>query len=417
MFVDWAYAASWDTERVTPCNPTTFGGYPAEKTTYGPSTLRVFNMLVESSNNKIPPKSMLGTSQQVLKHNSKGNGYVSRNIRLSLLAAELVEPYVVIREANELKLSDDIIPLGDPMDGRDRSFCQKNKAVSVPANSRKVVIQWTVGGAITIDSTQVWYAKWDDIPEDKLDCGLTHPHMLDVEKLMKNATAISEMKGTGQFDPHNGPSAPFAASIDITGFSENDKIVVVASAKVDSDWAKKPKDVVPDLPPQSHIVNARTNNSWHHESEGKVIQGRLHWFSTPLTIVLRKPDDQVETVELSSRLTENKDQGDSDSITTSTSEQKDKVTPGATKPKGLFDSVAGILLFVGVLFALVFVAQAFIRYRMRIAQRSRVREYIEDGAAPTPGLRQKGTNSRQEQQRNGYVDIPGSSELELGEFS
>jgi len=43
---DWAYAASWDPERVIQCKPTQFNGYPVEKTRYNNSTLRVFNMLL-----------------------------------------------------------------------------------------------------------------------------------------------------------------------------------------------------------------------------------------------------------------------------------------------------------------------------------------------------------------------------------
>merc|ERR1719464_2324301 len=98
---DWAYAGSWTPAKVTPCTPTQFGGYPKEKTVYNNSTLRVFNMLVETSNRK-EPQTNLGNSADVLSRDTTGNGHISRNIRLSLLAADIVEPYVSVVGVNKL---------------------------------------------------------------------------------------------------------------------------------------------------------------------------------------------------------------------------------------------------------------------------------------------------------------------------
>jgi hypothetical protein len=136
---DWAYAGSWDPDRVIQCEPTTFGGYPKEKTTYNNSTLRAFNMLVETSNNKIPDKADLGTSLNLLEGQSEGNGHVARNIRLALLAADLVEPYLSIVGVNELSLSDDIVPL-QPSGG----LVPNDPAVS--SDQDKVTLKWTAGG-------------------------------------------------------------------------------------------------------------------------------------------------------------------------------------------------------------------------------------------------------------------------------
>ena len=76
-----------------------------------------------------------------------------------------------------------------------------------------------------------------------------------------------------------------------------DKIMVVASARVDSSWATQPDNIAPKKPPQSHVVNARTNPDWHHESNGKHIHGRLDWFSIPLTIIIGDFDDSVGTLD------------------------------------------------------------------------------------------------------------------------
>jgi hypothetical protein len=67
-------------------------------------------MLIETSDDK-EPKLHLGNSVDVLSRDTKGNGHISRNIRLALLAAELVEPYVSVFRVNELRLSDDVVPL------------------------------------------------------------------------------------------------------------------------------------------------------------------------------------------------------------------------------------------------------------------------------------------------------------------
>ena len=85
---------SWIPELVVQCDPPTYDKYPAEKTTYNNATLRAFNMLVETSHQKIPNTQMLGNNRDVMSKDTSGNGHISRNIRLSLLSAELVEPYV-----------------------------------------------------------------------------------------------------------------------------------------------------------------------------------------------------------------------------------------------------------------------------------------------------------------------------------
>jgi hypothetical protein len=314
---DWAYAGSWDPERVIPCEPTTFGGYPKEKSVYNNSTLRIFNMLVETSTRKEPRKNELGSSLDVLDRDTTGNGHVSRNIRLALLSADLVEPYVSFVGVNSLTLTDDVVPLTE----RGERSCQKTKAVTVQGNSDKVEIEWTVGGAVNVDQTEVWYAKWDDIPTDQLNC-LTQPSTTNG---FKKGTPIGSINGTGVFSragsqPRSGSdsnpgSEPalgpvFRASIDLSsGFNKMDQIVVIASARVDKEWADAPNNVGPNVPAQSHIVNARTNPDWHHHNAGKHLVGRLDWYSIPLTIVIgdykdsigTQGDHQVDTVELFNR--------------------------------------------------------------------------------------------------------------------
>jgi len=296
---DWAYAGSWTPELTGTCTPSQFGGYPLEKTQYSNSTLRAFNILVETSKQKEPTKN-LGNSFDVLNKDTTGNGHVSRNIRLSLLSAELVEPYAGIVGVNELALTDDIVP----MTSRDPESCFEDKAVMVAGNAESVDIEWTVGGGLTIKNTKLWYAKLDDV-SDNVKCWTQPTSTQGLER------AGNSFSGTGFFSIQGSNPGPegsitgveptfgplFRASVPLQNLIEGDKILVLASAKVDPDWKEAPSFLFkPDLPPQSHVVNARTNPNYFHETNGKKIQGRVNWFSIPLTVVIGKVDENDRTV-------------------------------------------------------------------------------------------------------------------------
>lgn len=271
------------------------------KTTYNNSTLRVFNMLIETSKSKSPTKDALGSSLDILNRDTTGNGHVSRNIRLALLAAEMVQPYAAIVAVNKLPLSDDVVP----MMKREPKSCIDNKAVMVAKNAKIVDVEWTVGGAMAVDKTELWYAKWDDVAGD-VNCW-TPPS--DTTKFQKAQNFQGIINGTGYFsvrgshptpkesitgiEPTNGPL--FRATIPLDGMKQGDKLIVMASAKVDQSWKKQPENIAPKVLPQSHIVNARTDPNYHHESNGKHIHGRVDWFSFPLTIVVGDFDDSVGT--------------------------------------------------------------------------------------------------------------------------
>ena len=397
---DWAYGGSWLPNYVKPCTPTSFGGYPEEKTTYDNSTLRAFNMLIETSDDKIPSPETLGSPEQILKNSGKGNGHIARNIRLAIMAAELVEPYLAIQSVNELDLSDDIVPsqkIGD-------SSCRYSGIVSVQAKSRKITLRWVVGGSITVDETKVWYGSWSEL-------GYGHkcfqqPSMDEISATLNEGTPISETQGKGAFSPDQDGLKIFSASIDISKYSSGVELVVLISARVDQGWTVVPvENVKPDVPPQSHVVNARTNPNWLHEKGGKIIEGRRDWFSVPLTIHLGDSEDP-ETVEIASRF-EGVPIG------------KDQVTPEPRSSDGKStQDGGGFFAFLLVLISLVgvgLVGRQYLKNKMREANRSRVREFIEDESAPSPGLRHKANAV----QRPEYEDIPESNggEVELGEYA
>lgn len=307
---------SWIPEIVVQCEPTTYNPYPKEKTTYNNATLRAFNMLVETSHQKIPPTNMLGNSKDVLDKDTDGNGHVSRNIRLALLSADVVEPYVSVVAVNDLALSDDVVPL------MERNCDTAAKKVLIPRNVNQVSVEWSVGGALDIDETKLWVAK--ALSGGTIDC-LSQPSLADVQAAFQAVDPNDATFGTGYFSakgpqPHpsvsNADVEPtlgpvFSAVIDVSALKTGEKLTVIASARVDKGWATKPKaNVGPDVPPQAHIVNARTNPEWDFHSAGKHIKGRLDWFSIPIDIVVGDYDDnvgqnqagrEITTIEVSNR--------------------------------------------------------------------------------------------------------------------
>jgi hypothetical protein len=380
---DWAYAGSWDTDLVIQCNPITYNGYPKSQTKYDDSTLRVFNMLVETSNHKTPDVSELGTSLDIMTVSATGNGHVARNIRLALLAAELVQPFVVIQTVNGIKMTDDVVP-STVRDDPTTKPCKATKRMAVPHDSETATVQWIVGGALQVDESTLFYVKWNANIEAILGCE-QQPDVTKLKPFLLPATMTSSITGHTKFSADNSnnqnDATIFSATIDISKFSVHDEIVVIAMARVDQNWGKASDvvsdvDVGPALGPQSHIVNARTNPDWYHSTKdgSKIIQGRIDWVSIPLTIELKKytKATTVPAEELSLRYDESMSAEDSSS--------KDNLTTSAL----LF---VGSILLVG---AIGFGSRTYLQYTMRHTHRERVRDYIEDETAIPPGLQKNG---------------------------
>jgi len=95
---DWSYASSWldnltGNHTFQSCAPSTYGGYAPEKTEYNDAVLRCFSILIGAADNNLPLNKEHGSSEEVFEVDG-----VPMNIRLLLLTADLVQPYVVILE-------------------------------------------------------------------------------------------------------------------------------------------------------------------------------------------------------------------------------------------------------------------------------------------------------------------------------
>ncbi len=315
---DWAFAGSWDPDRVVRCQPMTYGGnYPPEKTIYNNSTLRAFNMLIETSDKKTPRKNSLGTRLDPLTDSDdENNGHVARNIRLALLAMDLAEPYVSIRQVDGMRIEDDVVPGIHPMNNVNEVKVS-SRINHCGRNTRKTkTISWTVGGAFEIDSTDIIYGPWTIRHYDLVDAKDGFYPSAEALNLLKtdefisvkpnnlgaNVIGRSRWHENGSFPKSNvnkiDPNPIFEADIDISNFSNGTRLAVFARAKVDSSWARQPKSSFSALGAVSHIVNSRTNPSYFASNGGKIIKGREDnwWYSLPIIIVIgsNNEDDDME---------------------------------------------------------------------------------------------------------------------------
>lgn len=407
---DWLYGGSWNLP--SHCQPSTYDGYPVNKTIYNNSTLRAASLMISSSRDRTPSIDLLGTTQELLTYGTVGTGYISRAIRLALLSADLVEPYIAMRAVNEMVFTDDLVPMA-PRVGR---YCPANKAASVPANSRKVSFQWEVGGAMAIAETRVWYAEWRDLPRDFDFC--KHQPTIDmVSQYMTVGTPIGATSGTGKYSPERHATL-FAASIDISdtfGYQPGDRLAVLVSARVDQSWATRAdNDTFPDVLPQSHLAHARTDPSWYHRDAGKLVEGRNHWFSLPLTIVLHNATDDepaVETVELSFRFDmpeEGKDD-DGDSQYDPSHDPLRPTYPNRRQSRG-FSSLAATLLLVAIAFGVYLGMRSRRLSSHPLLARRYDRLAVEGDGLFAPIARLFGSSNRF------YAELSRSDEVELGAY-
>lgn len=351
---DWAYAASWDPERVIPCNPKTYGGYAAENTVYNEATLRCYNMLIETSNTKIP-QTGLGSSAHLMDTQAPNNGHVTRNARLALMALELVEPYVKIEVADGVALSDDIVPLAAPT-------CRHLVA---PAKSN-MPIEWTVGGAISVDETELYVMEqWDD----SMALTMCSSQPADPNMLFKLVTSTGTVQKGKRGDT-------FQSLVDLSSFRDGDTVALMARARVDEAWLAGD--------PKAHIVHARRDPNYRFESPAGVLQGRLEWFSQPLL---------VHITASSSASGERQVRFDGSVVAppTGATPFSEGGLPFQGEPHSPSSAAASfhlgrIVLISSLLLLGIVIGRRFFDRFLRRSRIERIRDFIEDEDALSPGM-------------------------------
>eukprot|EP00900_Chrysochromulina_parva_P025221 jgi/Chrpa1/7332/Chrysochromulina_OHIO_Genome00018148-RA len=145
---DWGYAASWDRAFVRTCEPRTYGGYEAARTTYSDAAVRAFTVLIETSDLKAPTADTYGAEAGVYNINSDADGHVPRNVRLSLAAIDLVRPHIAVWREGEATAAAAGSEVGAPVSaGGKEGYTADNhghKTLAVQATS------WLRGASIVV---------------------------------------------------------------------------------------------------------------------------------------------------------------------------------------------------------------------------------------------------------------------------
>ena len=295
-FEDWAYGSSWKSDKTSKCKPNTNGGYSTSKTIYDDSTLRALNVIVEVSNMKGPNSNQYGSNRELLNppflhDNNENNGYATKHVRTALMIIDLVQPYVEIHKFNQEDLPAEI----EPMRKMTVRWCRDKKKVT-RKKGKSANVHWRVGGSFEVSETFLVYGLWSDFGR-KFN-GINQVNKKQMKSILENTSGkfglTAPLSGNTRWTDANLDLDPsFKSKIELSKFSEGDEIAVYAVAMVDQNWKEidTNKVVWPSnvRRPQSHVVNARTNPKWRKNKPKiqKVVQGRLHWISVPLTIKIK----------------------------------------------------------------------------------------------------------------------------------
>jgi len=235
---DWSYAASWEPSPnpISVCKPTTYGGYPEERTKYPSEAIRSIVYLVEMDDLKGPPESTLGDSSEV--HSiSPRDGHISRNMRMSLTAVEMIEPDILFTAVPPTVLR-----------GR---ISLRFYALGCDHVTQGAVV--LVGGACDDRAREV-LGRWD---------GHGFPGATSMSPSSAPAGSVHVLQSLGKSECRG-------LSIWHRSRARDEKVITVDAAVdlppgeycpavvawFDQDWAEQGHPD-PALPPQSHLVKAR----------------------------------------------------------------------------------------------------------------------------------------------------------------
>lgn len=273
---DWAYSGSWEGAPIItqPCRPKTYNGYNEEKTMYDKNykdALKSIMFLLEVSHEKIPEQKLLGRRNKHCLMNTRHNaffntpaknkhrceeelidGYIPRIIRLSLLLIDILQPYVNFRQR---------------------------------ADDGNLIVDWAVGGAITVDETFILYGYFDEVLDKQILEQIINEKDPDVTKKylqyntpVKNGKAIWDKSFTDQ---------DYFRETFETPLEFGNVLIYIIYAKVDQNWAKQ---TAPDpaVPPQTHISNIRLNSEYTAKNNGYEIEGSTFYASDISILYTRK---------------------------------------------------------------------------------------------------------------------------------
>lgn len=273
---DWAYSGSWEGAPIItqPCKPSTYNGYDPNKTIYDKNykdALKSIMFLLEVSHAKTPEQKKLGRKNLDCLINLRPNaffnkvsgdtktclddyidGYIPRIIRLSLSLIDLLNPYVTFMTEN--------------------------------INNTNLKVIWTVGGAIKVDSTYILYQYYPNKPTDAVIKEIRAAKTpIELFKHLKNKS--QEFNGRAVWDINYTSNDRF--NLTLNNIKNSGKyLVFVILAKVDQNWSLK-NHPDPDVNPQTHIANLRTNSAYQATNGGFELEGK-EFFKSEIKIINTK---------------------------------------------------------------------------------------------------------------------------------
>lgn len=267
---DWAYASSLPVSghTVTPCSDHA-DAYPVERTTYDSMELRVQNYLVETSAQKSPAESSLGSDANMLDPNDAGTGHVPRNVRLMLMTTDMAEPYIAVDSVDSAAWRF-TYEVGGALNVDKTwavyTFVKTNGArVTKKTKARKGRTRWSGG------STDAWKRK------------------SGVNKKHQQGRDIALQADLSDRSAHPVIAA-FTAQLGMPASATLEKVRIVAG--VDAGWGKKRSGAYPkNVAPQSHLVRSRVDKKWLVEKGGRKIQGKVVF---DLTLCFDAEREQVD---------------------------------------------------------------------------------------------------------------------------
>jgi hypothetical protein len=224
--------------------------------------LKSIMFLLEVSNEKIPEQKELGRRNKNCLMNTRHNaffnllaknikkckeelidGYIPRIIRLSLLLIDILQPYVNFRQR---------------------------------ADDGNLIVDWSVGGAISVDETFILYGYFNEVLDKKtLEEIIIEKDPNVTKKYLQYNTPIRSGKAIWD---KNFTDKDYFKEVFESPLKFGNVLIYIIYAKVDQNWGKQ-NNPDPGVPPQTHISNIRLNSEYTAKNNGFQIEGSTYYAS------------------------------------------------------------------------------------------------------------------------------------------
>eukprot|EP00924_Labyrinthula_sp_SR-Ha-C_P013037 snap_masked-scaffold_12-processed-gene-7.39-mRNA-1 protein AED:0.42 eAED:0.42 QI:0/0/0/0.5/1/1/2/0/530 len=235
---DYAYGYSWADNGKGCLN------YQSAESKEEMGKFRIVNILIETSDDKEPNEEFLGSKEDTLKFALKTEDFVTNAVRMMLFATDVVQPYCVV---TYIEIVDE-----------------------------DVIVEWDVSGGLEVTETQIeLYVNGSLKGKTKLQQGVTRWHTTSPMNMLnrRKDAFINLFKD----------SLP-AGNL---GLNEGNNFEVKCKTVLDQEWGRKLENSNPNLYPQAHLSQARSNTSWQASNQGWKIQGRREFYSEAVSVVYK----------------------------------------------------------------------------------------------------------------------------------